>query len=263
VIFKLNTDLIKVVVILSVAALSMVLFTCFTPPVYNDSIFSSFSFVSNLNGDLPVYLSRFALSFLLLGIIPFLTAVILKEKPKSLGLRSPFPRLKWYLYLFFFFASLAAGFLGALTPDLFGYYPFSKTIVTLIGGQGIHYLFLHYVLYFFLYYVPWEFFFRGFLIFPFLKLIKENGENQADAAASRAKNKNAGIIAVMIFFQIIPSAMLHFGHPLSEQISAVAAGILFGFIAYRTKSIFPGLLVHATIGLSLDTFIIVRMLGMM
>ena len=62
-------------------------------------------------------------------------------------------------------------------------------------------------------------------------------------------------------FQTIPSTLLHFGHPLSELASAVVAGIVFGRLAWKTRSIVPGLILHAAIGLGTDGFIVLKGAG--
>jgi membrane protease YdiL (CAAX protease family) len=61
----------------------------------------------------------------------------------------------------------------------------------------------------------------------------------------------------------MPSTMLHVGHPLSELFAAVIAGIGFGGLAWKTKSIVPGLLVHAALGLGTDCFIVLSGAGLL
>jgi membrane protease YdiL (CAAX protease family) len=48
------------------------------------------------------------------------------------------------------------------------------------------------------------------------------------------------------------STMLHHGHPPIEVFGAIAAGLAWGFIAYRTRSILSGLGQHALLGIVLD-----------
>ncbi|MEM5790463.1 MAG: CPBP family intramembrane glutamic endopeptidase [Candidatus Aenigmatarchaeota archaeon] len=78
-----------------------------------------------------------------------------------------------------------------------------------------------------------EFFFRNFLIFPFRKF---------------------GIISILP--QSIPYFLLHLGKPFLEFLASFLAGIFFGFLSYKSKSILPSFLLHFLIALTLDTFII-------
>lgn len=67
-----------------------------------------------------------------------------------------------------------------------------------------------------------ELFFRGFLIFAFIRY--------AGAAA---------ILPMATFY-----CSIHFGKPVLECISSFAGGLILGVLAYRTRSIMGGLLVH-------------------
>lgn len=51
---------------------------------------------------------------------------------------------------------------------------------------------------------------------------------------------------------IIPYAMIHMGKPFGEAVGSIAAGLALGALAIRSRSIYPGFLVHATIGFSMD-----------
>jgi membrane protease YdiL (CAAX protease family) len=83
----------------------------------------------------------------------------------------------------------------------------------------------------FLFYVAWEFFFRGFLLFGIRKSV---GDTMAIAITT------------------LPSALWHIGYPTGELYASIAAGLLFGWLAIRTRSILWPLLLHASIGLITD-----------
>jgi membrane protease YdiL (CAAX protease family) len=51
---------------------------------------------------------------------------------------------------------------------------------------------------------------------------------------------------------IIPYAMIHMNKPFGEAVGSIAAGLALGALAIRSRSIYPGFLVHATIGFSMD-----------
>jgi uncharacterized protein len=62
-----------------------------------------------------------------------------------------------------------------------------------------------------------------------------------------------------ILFQMIPSAIVHIGKPAGESFGAILAGIIFGYLAIRTRSILYPLILHATVGISIDIFVTLRL----
>jgi hypothetical protein len=79
-------------------------------------------------------------------------------------------------------------------------------------------------------YVVTEFFFRGFLIIPLARIVGEKA-----------------ILPMCAFYVAI-----HFDKPLGECISSFFGGALLGIMAYRTKSIYGGVIVHLGIALSME-----------
>lgn len=67
-----------------------------------------------------------------------------------------------------------------------------------------------------------EFFFRGFLVIGFMKWIGKDA-----------------ILPMACFY-----CTIHFGKPLGECISSYFGGLLLGIVAYHTRSIYGGLMVH-------------------
>ena len=70
-----------------------------------------------------------------------------------------------------------------------------------------------------------ELFFRGFLVLAFVKYAGKNA-----------------ILPMACFY-----CAIHFGKPMAECISSYFGGILLGIIAYNTRSIMGGLMVHVGI----------------
>ena len=75
-----------------------------------------------------------------------------------------------------------------------------------------------------------EFFFRGFLV--------------------HSLKPTLGIYS--IFAMTVPYTMIHFGKPPAETISAIAAGVLLGWLSYRNGNIWMGVLLHWTVAFSMD-----------
>jgi membrane protease YdiL (CAAX protease family) len=128
--------------------------------------------------------------------------------------------------------ALAIGLIGSHDPAMREQYPFSKQ-----ACSNARRFVLYEIAYLFLYYIPWEFLFRGILFFPLVPLV--------------------GLIPALAV-QTIASTLYHFTHPASEIVSAVAGGFIFGLVAYFTGSIFYTAAIHAMVGLASDTFICLR-----
>ena len=77
-------------------------------------------------------------------------------------------------------------------------------------------------------YLGWEFFFRGYVGFGF-------------------KKYHGAFMAIM--FQTLLTAMMHIGKPESETWSTVVGGVYLGLLAYRSNSIWYGVLFHLYLGL--------------
>lgn len=253
----------KPAILLSLAALSCALFTGLTPPSFDPAGFAPLA-----TGGIPAarvdYWWRFGLSSLLLGVLPLAAALAMGYSPASLGLAWAGKAMKSKAFILAMPAALAIGALGGTSPDLASYYPYASDLHELVGAGGLIHLAGHLAAYFIFYYLPWEFFFRGFLLFPFVQALASmrasSGLSEADAAADPAFCMALGFA---VFSQTIASTMLHFGHPLTELISAIPAGLAFGWLAYRTKSILPGLILHALVGFGTDTVIVLSRAGML
>jgi membrane protease YdiL (CAAX protease family) len=119
--------------------------------------------------------------------------------------------------------------LSSFQKDFQTEYPLAKSIIS--QKSKIFVIELFYLLY----YIGWEFLFRGFLLFG---LEKKFGE------------KNA------IFIQTIISVLLHYTKPAGEILLALIAGILLGYFVRKYKTIFPAILIHFIAGISMDIFVI-------
>lgn len=84
-----------------------------------------------------------------------------------------------------------------------------------------------------------EFFFRGYLLFSLQPRF-------GDAA---------------FFVSMVPYCMLHFGKPLPETVFALFGGIIFCWIAARTKSIWGAVVLHVALAVAMDGFAIAQKLG--
>lgn len=91
-----------------------------------------------------------------------------------------------------------------------------------------------------MYYIGWEFLFRGMGIFN----LEKGGVSPLSA-----------ILITTLISALIHTSIGGFGKPMIETLSAIPAGLIFGYITYVTKSIYYSLYMHILIGISTDVFI--------
>jgi membrane protease YdiL (CAAX protease family) len=128
--------------------------------------------------------------------------------------------------------SLLIAFLASKDERIQATYPFSKKACTKPG------LFVTLeAMYLVFYYVPWEFLFRGLLLFTLVDTV--------------------GLWAALSI-QTIISTLYHIGHPDTEIIGALLGGFVYGLIAYHTGSIFYTVFLHGLLGIATDTFLYFR-----
>lgn len=63
------------------------------------------------------------------------------------------------------------------------------------------------------------------------------------------------------FVSMVPYCMLHFGKPFPETIFANIGGIIFCWIAARTKSIWGAVVLHIALAIAMDFFAIAQKLN--
>ena len=65
-----------------------------------------------------------------------------------------------------------------------------------------------------------------------------------------------------IWSMVVPYCMIHYGKPYLEASSAIIAGVVLGSLAMRTRSIYAGFLVHATVAVLMDVLALERRNGL-
>lgn len=178
-------------------------------------------------------------AFVLFGLLPMLFVKFLfREKLSDYGISLGELKRVRNLVLVFVPLSIWLTWVTGENIDYFGTYPYNPMI---LGGhssiaEGHSFLLIYFTLYVLLYYVSWEFFFRGFL----------------QIGTERSVGCFNAILIGTAF-----STFAHLGpHAMVETIGAIGGGILWGFFVYRTRSILPSLLMHATLGIGLDFFLL-------
>ena len=208
-----------------------ILLTIYRYYLYSDNFVNYFpKFASNPILDYYSNIFQFAGFFGLMFVIPvLLVKFIFKERLSDYGLSLGKYKLglKWLLALPIIAIVL---FFAVKSPDISSEYPLAKSI---IANRGL--IFSYELAYLLLYYIAWEFFFRGFLIFGLAP-------------------KFGAVNAILI--QTISSCLIHIGKPVGEIIGSIIVGVLFGLIAFKTKSIWYLVILHAAIGILTDLFVV-------
>jgi len=84
------------------------------------------------------------------------------------------------------------------------------------------------------YFLAWEFFFRGFLLFGL--------------------GRRVGSLA--IFIQMVPFVMAHFPKLETESLSAIIAGIVLGVMAWRGRSFVGPWILHWLVATAMDVLVV-------
>jgi membrane protease YdiL (CAAX protease family) len=166
---------------------------------------------------------------LLLGLVPLLGARLGGLRLTQVGLGG-FRRRTGLLWITFGVpAAVLAGKLAAASPAMRLVYPVDRDLTasasSFLPSAGL----------LLLYYVAWELLFRGILL---LGLRERLGDGNANA------------------LQTALSVMAHFAHPPLETLAAVPAGLVFGGITLRTRSIWPVVVIHWTAGVAMNWFLV-------
>ena len=167
--------------------------------------------------------------FVLLGVLPALAVkLVFRERLRDYGVGLGIPLFTFRTFGIAAPLFLLAAYRASMTPEILAKFPINPQ-----AGASATMFALHAATYF-LFYVGWEFHFRGFLLFGLRSSI-------GDANA--------------VLVQTMASALLHIGSPASETFGAVLAGLLWGALALRTRSLLSGLGQHYMLGIALDAFI--------
>ncbi len=206
-----------------------VLLTVYRYHAYPGFFTADFDLVSTADQNLRI--NQFIRFFVLFFVLPavYIKFVMHKNlKDYGLGLGDIKTGTKTLLLLIPII--VIAIYFAAGMPDVRSEYPLAKSLL-----QDQSNLMVYELAYVVFYYIAWEFYFRGFLLFGL-------------------KERFGAFNAILI--QTISSCLVHIGKPEGEIIGSIIVGIIFGLIALRTKSIWYVFVLHALIGVLTDLFII-------
>ncbi len=180
-----------------------------------------------------IYHNFMAFFFFFVLSIP-IVKLVLKQKAEEVGLVWKEKKMSITIILIALFIVPVMSLSAAVDPEMAAMYP--------LGGDKIFssagFFILYYVSYI-AYYFGWEYLFRGMGLF--------NVGNRYGFALA--------IAVTTMISALIHSSIAGFGKPFAETFSAIFGGILLGFIAYKSKSIYTTLAIHMLLGFSLDILI--------
>ena len=167
--------------------------------------------------------------FLLLGVLPALAVkLVFRERLRDYGVGLGIPRRTWGYLALLAPVFLLAAYGASTDSQILAKFPINPQ-----AGASAAMFALHASTYF-LFYLGWEFYFRGFLLFGLRSSVGD-------------------VNAVLV--QTMASALLHIGGPASETFGAILGGLLWGALALHTRSLLSGLGQHYLLGIGLDWFI--------
>lgn len=135
----------------------------------------------------------------------------------------------------FLLVMVPAVFIASRSATFSGHYPLAGQPAFTLKVDGKDQisvsLFLVYEAAYFLYFVGWEFLFRGWMLNGLLPRFGRGGA---------------------ILFQTAPFVIMHLGKPELEALGSIVAGIALGILALRTRSFWYGALLHGMIAVWMD-----------
>jgi uncharacterized protein len=176
--------------------------------------------------DLYQYLYWFASEFVIYFLLLIPVMLLLhRRRLRDFGLGAGDWRFGLRVSLMFYLVMLPVLWIASASPAFQAVYPHSHIV------RGDWTLFLIYEAAFILYFIGWEFIWRGYMLFG---LLPHTGAT------------------VAVLAQMIPFVILHYGKPVPETIGAIAAGIALGALSVRVRSFWYAVLIHWSVMLTID-----------
>ena len=219
---------IKPTVILSVSTVTLITWKCFaSPQYYLEQLSDRFVWFSDLQATAAVY--SFLGAFLLMGVVPALIVkFVFRESLADYGVRFGNPLRTVRSFIVAAPVIVLISYFAAHNPSFWKEYPINHN-----AGASPQTFVLHALAYL-VFYLGWEFQFRGFMQ---RGLLDSMGLGNA------------------ILVQVMASVIVHMGKPVGEIYGSIIGGLIWGILAYRTRSLLSGLLQHFLLGILLDWFI--------
>ncbi|GBD32988.1 hypothetical protein HRbin33_01964 [bacterium HR33] len=170
--------------------------------------------------------------FLVFGTVPAaLSRTILGKSPGALGLGPGDWKATVLLCALGLPLAAASAYVASTSLELQQVYPLGGMLAANLPAFTVH------AATYLLYYLGFEYLFRGFLL---LGLEDELG----------ALNANV--------LQSVLATAFHLGKPPLEMLAVLPASLLFGWLTLRTRALWCALVLHWTVGVALDALLVFR-----
>ncbi len=179
---------------------------------------------------LPTAMLCCLVAALTLMVGPCLVATrYLRRTPQQLGLGRGDAGFGWKAVAVCGPLMLLGTLLGSTDPQIQAYYPIpgptiGRSPLALLSWWGAYAMF----------YIAFEFFYRGFLL---------RGLSDLPTRSTMVR---------FLVFQTVCCFAIHIGKPVAELFASLPASLAFGWIAWRSRSIWYGVLIHFAVGLVND-----------
>jgi len=176
------------------------------------------------------------LNSIFFSLIPLITIWALKEKPINLGLSMEGWKTSLSYTMILVLLATPFMFYGSKLPQFMAYYPIwgpARTSIQNLVLLETGMLFLMF---------NTEFFFRGFLLFSLRDYLTSIDIKKAEWTA--------------IIIHAIPYAVVHIGKPGLEVPYSFFVGIVFGYLALKTRSILTPLAAHWSSSVIFDLMVL-------
>jgi len=204
-----------------------------SPEFYLGTVAPLFGLESHPLAGMHAQLYRFAAVLVLFFAIPLLVGLtILRKGPTEFGFCTGDWRLGLKVLAVSLVVTIPLLWVSAGQADFQAEYPMSREA----AAEPVR--FMVYEAAYLMYYLGWEFMFRGYMLFGLRDRYGPFGA---------------------ILFQTFPSVLLHIGKPVGETWGAVVVGFALGALALRTRSVLYVLAFHYIIGVVNDLFCAMRM----
>jgi hypothetical protein len=219
---------VKPMVILSVSTVTLITWKCFcAPQFFLQELAGRFDVFGDPQASAAAYC--FGGAFLLMGVLPaMIVKFVFHEKLSDYGVCFG-DRLRTVRSLVVYLPVMALiAYLSAQDSAFWNEYPINHNAGVSFGAFVFH------ALLYLLFYLGWEFQFRGFMQYGL---------------------RGSMGVANALLVQVMASVIVHIGKPTGEIYGSIAGGLLWGILAFRTRSLLSGLMQHALLGILLDWFI--------
>lgn len=197
-----------------------------SPAFYTAAIAGPLDFLSD--GSFKAEAYTFFSAFILFALVPWaVIRFVFKERMREYGWQVGDWRFGWKAVAVMAPIMVLSTIPSASMPDFMAEYPIDKA-----AGASADTFARHAFMYLF-FYVGWETLFRGFMQFGLRSLGDWNA----------------------ILIQTSLSCIAHIGKPSGEIYSSILGALVWGVVAFRSKSLLYILVVHWLLGVSLDYFI--------